>query len=323
MLGAQGDADARRHLQPQAVHVDRVDQAALERGPHHLGRAHVVAAEHLAHGEFVGPQPGEEGVAAGRAGVDRLLEAPRHLDEHDVARGVAERVVDLAEAVDPGHQHGDGAAGRGIEGGRQALRVVHPVGQAGQGVVERVVGPLAGLVVEALDQPPVLEGHAGRVGERGERLGVVVVEGRDVARAVGHREHADELAVGHERREHGVLGAQLEEQPHQHRVARRRAAPARPGGRWPRRPPPRGGTSAAHVHAAGSGPGVWVARRSGSSSGPVNSVISAHSPRSSSQVCTSMASNTASGSRVSFTRRVNSNRAVSRSKRWRSATDPR
>jgi hypothetical protein len=80
------------------------------------------------------------GVSAANARV----EPARHLDQHLVARGVAQGVVDLLEVVEVEEEHGAPAtlAARPDDGVAHALGEQRAVGEPGDGVVERLVGEL-------------------------------------------------------------------------------------------------------------------------------------------------------------------------------------
>ncbi len=85
--------------------------------------------------------------AEARGGVgpaDALVEAPRDLLQHLVARGVAEAVVDRLEVVEVEEDHREAALLAPAAGERvaDALREQGAVGQAGDAVVERLVGEL-------------------------------------------------------------------------------------------------------------------------------------------------------------------------------------
>jgi hypothetical protein len=83
-------------------------------------------------GELVAAEPGHGVVAA-----DRALEPPGHLDQQQVARVVAEVVVDLLEPVEVEHQHG-GPAGAGPRRGQGRLGPClegGPIRQPGERVV--------------------------------------------------------------------------------------------------------------------------------------------------------------------------------------------
>ena len=83
------------------------------------------------------------------------MQARGDLDQHLVAGRVAERVVDRAEAVQAEQQHRDARAQRPRERLLEALLEEQAVRQAGERVVQRLVG-------DALLQPAGL----GDVGDR-------------------------------------------------------------------------------------------------------------------------------------------------------------
>src|SRR6185503_9871359 len=81
----------------------------------------------------------------GVAGSDGQLEAAGGLDEERVAGAVAERVVDQLEAVEVEEEDAEEAvllASRVADAVAQAVDEERPVGEAGEGVVERVVDEL-------------------------------------------------------------------------------------------------------------------------------------------------------------------------------------
>ncbi len=110
------------------------------------------------------------------AGAQHLAEPIGHTDDQLVAGRMAGHVVDGLEAVDVDEEDGraDGAPGGGVDGLGQALEEEDPVGQAGQRVVEGLVGE-AGLLL----------------GQLGLELLAAVVEllGHPHERAVGSRAH--------------------------------------------------------------------------------------------------------------------------------------
>ena len=91
------------------------------------------------HGELVAAEArGDVGAA------DGVVEPARELDEHLVARGVAERVVDGLEVVEVEEDHGRRACLARRAGDRVAdlLGEHRPVREPGHGVVERLVREL-------------------------------------------------------------------------------------------------------------------------------------------------------------------------------------
>ena len=132
----------------------------------------------------------------GVAGADRQRQALGHLAKHVVARGVAERVVDDLEVVEVDEDDPDAArlAAAARDRVADALDEQRAVGQAGDRVVERLVGELAleGLALADVarvedDAADVLV--AGQVGEQDLELarGPVLVGQRALQRLRGDR----------------------------------------------------------------------------------------------------------------------------------------
>ncbi len=146
-------------------------------------------------GELVAAEPGDHVAISDAQG-----EAPSDLGQQGVAGVVAEAVVDRLEVVQVDEQHGDPVATLPLEGGCGALAEQHPVGQAGEVVVD---GFVAQLLLPALQRPHQPE-HAGQDEDeeqggrrRGDQaVGFVAPEEVDGRHAEGGRAHDDELAAG-------------------------------------------------------------------------------------------------------------------------------
>ena len=187
-------------------HLVPVERDGLLEGPQQAaGEVHgavLVDGAGEQDGELVAAEPGD---GAGRA--DDALEPEGDLHEQAVALLVPERLVDLLELVeveDEDRGAGRRALGhRGQRGGEPALQV-RAVGQAGEGVVQRVVPQLA-------DELAVAQRDAGVVGDGLEQEGVVLVEGADVAEPVGDDERADDAGRPVERDDDGVAHPVLRE----------------------------------------------------------------------------------------------------------------
>ena len=117
VVGRQGDADARAELDGDAADLERALER-VEQPERELGRGAAVRQVAQQHGELVAAEPGQ-GVAA----AQRLAQPGGHLPEQRVALVVAERVVDLLEAVEVDQQQADElAAVAGRRGRRGASR---------------------------------------------------------------------------------------------------------------------------------------------------------------------------------------------------------
>ncbi len=129
-----GDTDAGADVQRPVVHQERY--AGNVRPDLGRRRARRVAVAHLFqdHHEFIAGQPRHRVGAA-----HRLPEAPRELDQHRVAAGMAEAVVDGLEAVDVQEQQGQRRAGApgARQHPRQRLAQRQPVRQGGEHVDPR------------------------------------------------------------------------------------------------------------------------------------------------------------------------------------------
>jgi len=110
---------------------------------------------------------------------------------------VTEGVVDVLEAVEV-HQHDGDLPSAGVALAQRRLgpeREQVAVAEPGERVVECLVLLLRDLAAQPFDQPGVLERGADVVGEGGEDLRVLVVEGAHIAEAVARREGADDGAA--------------------------------------------------------------------------------------------------------------------------------
>ena len=156
-LCRRGRAVPVRHDQPDAgpygpdlpVERERRGQRGAYPVGHH-GRLQVALHEH---GELVAAQPGHR-VGRRRAGPQPVA----HLPEQRVAGGVPERVVDHLELVQVDEQQAERAALVPVHVGgvREPVAEQGPVGQAGERVVEGLVGQLLLAALDLLEQPGVL-----------------------------------------------------------------------------------------------------------------------------------------------------------------------
>ena len=117
-------------------------ERAFERGEdprRDLGRLDAVGGVLEEDRELVATEP-RSGVGRAQARLQPLAD----LTEHQVAGGVAERVVDRLEVVEVHEQHRNGVAAARLELERvlDAILEQCPVGEAGDGVVERLVREL-------------------------------------------------------------------------------------------------------------------------------------------------------------------------------------
>ena len=189
---AARDADAGRHGQRRVLErgkPERFAQHVVQPFGHELGtgsQRHTLGQ----HDELVAAE-----TADGVAVADDAVEAGRNRLEELVADLVAHGVVDRLEIVQVDEQRRDrrvlaAGAGQHVLGPVEDQR---PVGQTGQGVVQR-------LVADLVEQTRVAHRGRGMCGEAAQPLG----HGRVAAQAVGvlrhDREHvADELTVRHDR----------------------------------------------------------------------------------------------------------------------------
>ena len=135
MVGVERDADARLHLEREAVDRERL----LERGAQLPGDGHRgLRVHHLREedAELVAAQPRDR-VAL----TEALREPEADLLQQLVAARMAERVVDLLEAVEVHDHHGRGHVVAARRGERLTDAVVEEraVGQVRERVVERLV----------------------------------------------------------------------------------------------------------------------------------------------------------------------------------------
>ena len=174
VVGAERDADRGAELHGHAAHderaLQRVQQPAGE-----LGRGGAIGQVVQQHGELVAAEPREHVAPA-----QRVAQAVRDVAQEPVAVVVAERVVDLLEAVEVDQQqagepaeHADRAADPA-----HALVEARAVGEAGERVVERLLAQLArGAGDEREEREPQQPEPAEQ--ERVERDRVLVERGRD------------------------------------------------------------------------------------------------------------------------------------------------
>ena len=126
VVGRQRDADARAELDGDAADLERALER-VEQPERELGRGAAVGQVAQQHGELVAAEPGQ-GVAA----AQRLAQPGGDLPQQRVALVVAQRVVDLLEAVEVDQQQADelaAVAGR-AGGAAHALVEVRAVRQA-------------------------------------------------------------------------------------------------------------------------------------------------------------------------------------------------
>ncbi len=122
---------------------------------------------------------------------DGLQQPGRQLAQQLVARGVAADVVDLLEAVEVAEQ--DRTAGTGAERLLEPVGEQHPVGQPGEGVVQR-------LVAHRRQQPGALQRGRRLVGHPAQAQRQVLAQcGRDLAVPAG-RGHAEQVLADQQRR---------------------------------------------------------------------------------------------------------------------------
>jgi hypothetical protein len=133
VVGMERDADAAAELEADALGDERLGEGAADR----VGDLHALGGRRGgAHqdAELVAAEAGD-----GVARVEQLGEPAGHLAQDLIAVVVAERVVDVLEAVEVDEHHDDGAiaAVRGRDRAAGALREQHAVRQAGERVVRR------------------------------------------------------------------------------------------------------------------------------------------------------------------------------------------
>ena len=186
MLREQRDADADADLEPEAV-------GDLERPLHRVHDPFGHAAGTLEVGgrrqqdrELVAAEPRDRVAVA-----DAVVETPGEMDQEQVAEMVAERVVDLLEAIEVEQQQRQrfAVAGRRAQRLGQAVVEQHAIGQAGQGIVHRLVAqPVllslgGGDVAHDRDQEPLVLDH-GRAQRDLDREGGAVLTARQALEAI-------------------------------------------------------------------------------------------------------------------------------------------
>jgi hypothetical protein len=181
VLGVQGDPHAGLDAQREAAGRERLIECAVDpRG----GRGDRLCRGHVGqqHRELVAAEACD-GVSVADDRAQTLADA---LD-HDIAVEVAERVVDLLEAIEVHHEHGDHplAVARGQCLLEQAVEQ-RTVGQAGQRVLERLTLVLIGLVAHPRG------GARGRADETGSERQEADEQDQQPAR-VGRRRGTDRL----------------------------------------------------------------------------------------------------------------------------------
>ena len=149
-------------------------------------------------GELVATQPGNGGPAGG--GTQQAL---GDLAQQAVTDEVAQRVVDILEAVDV-EQH-DGHPTALAQGRGGAVEEEAPVRQPGQHVVTGLVRLAVHLVAQFLDEAGPLQARAGVGGQRLEEPEVVLVEAVELLVAVDGDERSDRPGAVGERRHDGVV----------------------------------------------------------------------------------------------------------------------
>ena len=171
--GAQRDADARLEVDRDAAQLERPLQGAVQAGGH-LGHDAAVGDVAQQHGELVAAQAGEQVAAA-----DDRAQAARDLDQQLVAVVVAERVVDLLEAVEVDQQE-RGRVALTLGGADRLLAALvqeRAVGQAGQRVVQGLAAQAPRRAGHDPEQARVEDGEAQQQHDRqprgvlGDRLG--------------------------------------------------------------------------------------------------------------------------------------------------------
>jgi len=219
------DAGAGLDLQADPLQLEAlVERLAQALG--HLARVARPAGGGQQHRELVAAEAGH-GVAraqvAAQPGADEVLQ--------QVAVVVAQRVVDVLEAVEVEQQHRDLAPVALRMRDRLVGAVVEeqPVGQVGDRVVQRLA-----LVLDGLDEQP-----AGAAGRRREQDGHERERGQQRGRAQRGRDQQAHRGEGHEQAEpgpgerHDPVG-----HPHVRRVGSRGRGPKRRQVGWPRCPRP-------------------------------------------------------------------------------------
>ena len=201
VVGLQRDADRGAELDGDAGDVEREGQGTVQ------ARGHLADGAAMGHdgqdGELVAAEAGQDVVAA-----QQLAQARGDVDEQAIALLVAHRVVDLLEAVEVDeHEGGEGAV---ATGGRQrpgaVLVQLGAVGQAGEGVVRRLVAQAARGARDDAKQAGPQEQQASD--ERDEQRAGVRRDGAG-GRLVGHVALEDATADRHVDLEEAPLGAEL------------------------------------------------------------------------------------------------------------------
>ena len=227
MQRIQGQADARADadLGLSLAQVQRRFQCADDR-PGAFERARFVGSGDQ-HQELVAAQPRQLVVL-----VDRVAQPPPDFLQHAVAERVAQGVVDFLEAIQVEQQHrASRVAGARLRERRfeQGQRM-HPVGQAGEGVVLGLVAdPLFAFGDAALHAVERI-GQVGElvVADHGQGLGIVAA--LDPACGIGQPRHRAGHAAahdhGHHQREHGRQRGQQHDLPFQVLVRQHRGVHA-------------------------------------------------------------------------------------------------
>jgi hypothetical protein len=194
VVGGECHDDAGADLDLELVERDRLLEG-VHHPATHAQRGLLLAGDRQQHGELVAAEAGDETEVP-----DAVHEAPGHLLQEAVALRVPERVVHVLEAVQvEDHHRGTGGAAclHELQGVADLPLQPQPVGQAGQGVVQRVVAQL-------VDQLTVLERHAGVVGDGLEQQDVVALEGAQITEPVGDEQRPDGATISAERHDDGV-----------------------------------------------------------------------------------------------------------------------
>jgi hypothetical protein len=193
VLGVEGHADARLELDGHAAERERAPQRGLEpRGQ--LDDGAPVGRAGDEDGELVAAQPRQRVAAPQRA-----TEPLGDLDQQRVAVVVAERVVDLLEAIEVDQQHRGRVVAAQVALGTPVQQSA--VGEAGQRVVERLVAETARGAGDDPEQRREEE-HEPATEHDHEREDVLADLAGD--RLVAHvdLQHAVRLARGHEPHRH-------------------------------------------------------------------------------------------------------------------------
>ena len=196
VLGCHGDACAGGDGQGEAVHLDRTLHLRVELVDD-LDRTLGIGDVGDDQGELVAAEPGHGGPAG--HGPQQAL---GDLAQEAVADGVAQRVVDVLEAVDV-EQHDRHPAAL-AHGGGGAGEEQHPVGQTRQHVVGGLVGLAVDFVTQLLDEPGSLEAGAGVGDQRLEQPEVVFVEAVQFLVAIDGHDGADGGVPVHQGRDDRV-----------------------------------------------------------------------------------------------------------------------